>query len=182
MRFVLALLIIIIAGLLLAPTGVPLRAFSDANVVKIPPDLLSVARLERLENYAVRLAVSDHVEPRGPGMPQPESLLTLLRGRLLSGNDEMAAFALEHGYFGGGIIEWEDAASHCFVKPTEELTLSDAATLLIRMRSPSSAWSNRAVDLLERRNAFLRGMAENGNVTAEVAATAATHPLVHCGN
>lgn len=171
-----------IAGLLLAPTGVPLRVFSDANVAKVPVDLLSAARFERLENYAVRLAISDHVAPRGPGLPQPESLLTHLRGRILSGNDKMAVFALENGYVGGGINGWEDAASHCFAKLPEELTLSDAATLLVHMRSPSSAWSNRAGDLLVRRNAFLSGMAENGNVTAEVAAAAAAQPLIHCGD
>lgn len=182
MRFFLALVLIIVAGLLLAPTGVPLRVFSDANVGKVPSDLLLAARFERLENYAVRLAISEYVEPRGPGMPQPESLLTHLRGRLLSGNDKMAVFALEHAYVGGEIYGWENAASHCFAKPPEELTLSDAATLLIHMRSPSSAWSNRAGDLLVRRNAFLSGMAENGYVTADVEAVAVTQPLVHCGN
>ena len=182
MRFVLALLLIIIAGLMLAPTGVPLRVFSDANVAKVPSDLLSAARFERLENYAVRLAISDYVEPRGPGMPQPESFLTHLRGRLLSGNDRMAVFALEHAYIGGEIYGWENAVSDCFAKPPEEMTLSDAATLLIHMRSPSSAWNNRAGDLLARRDAFLSGMAENGNVTAEVAAAAIMQPLVHCGN
>ena len=181
MRLFLAVVLTMIAGLLLAPTGVPLRVFSDANLAKVPSDLLSAARFERLENYAVSLAISDHVESRGPGMPQPGSLLTHIRGRLLSGKNKMAVFALESAYVGGGIYGWEDAASHCFAKPPEELTLSDAATLLIHIRSPSSAWNNHAGDLLARRNALLRGMAENGNVTADAAAAAMTHPLIHCG-
>ncbi|MEO1027159.1 MAG: transglycosylase domain-containing protein [Pseudomonadota bacterium] len=94
----------------------------------------------------------------------------------------MATFALEHGYVGRGVYGWEDAASYCFAKPPEELTLSDAATLIIHMRSPSRTWGNQAGDLLEQRNAFLLAMAENGDVTADAAAEAATHPLVHCGN
>ncbi|WP_245895346.1 transglycosylase domain-containing protein [Pontivivens insulae] len=181
-RLFLSLMLIVIGGLLFAPTGVPLRVFSDADTAKVPPDLLVAARFERLENYAVRLAISDHVEARGPGMPEPEALLTHLRGRLLSGRDKMATFALEHGYVGRGIFGWVDAASLCFAKLPEELTLSDAATLLIHMRSPSRAWNNQAGDLLERRNALLLEMAENGDVSTEAAAAAATHPLVHCGN
>lgn len=182
MRGFLALVLILMLGLLFAPTGVPLRVFSDANVARVPSDLLSAARFERLEYHAARLAISDHVEPRGPGMPQPESLLTVLRGRLLSGRDKMTVFALEHSYVGGGIYGWEDAVSHCFEKRPEELTLSEAATLLIHVRAPSSFWANRSGDLLARRNALLREMAENGIVTAEVAAAAVTHPLVYCGN
>lgn len=181
-RLFLALMLIVIGGLLFAPTGVPLRVFSDANAAKIPSDLLAAARFERLENYAVRLVISDHVEPRGPSMPEPEALLTHLRGRLLSGKYKMATFALEHGYVGRGIYGWEHAAFDCFAKSPEEMTLSDAATLLIHMRSPSRTWSNQAGDLLERRNAFLLAMAENGDVTTEAAVAAATHPLVHCGN
>lgn len=182
MRLFLALMMILIAGLMFTPTGVPLRVFSDANVASVPSNLLSAARLEQLEYHAVRLAISDHVQPRGSGMPQPETLLTYLRGRLLSGKDKMVAFALEHAHIGRGVYGWEDAAFHCFAKPPEELTLSDAATLLMHVRSPSSAWNNRAGNLLERRNAFLAAMAENGDVTAQVAAVAATRPLVHCGN
>lgn len=170
-----------IVGLLLAPTGVPLRVFSGANVGKVPSDLLLAARFERLENHAVDLAISNFVEPRGPGIPQPESLLTHLRGKILSGNDKMAVFALEHAYVGGEIYGWEGAASHCFEKPPEELTLSDAATLLIHMRSPTSAWNNRSGDLLAQRNLFLNRMAKNGHVTTDSAASAVAQPLVHCG-
>ena len=154
MRLFLTSMLIVMAGVLLAPTGVPLRVFSDVKVAQVPSHLLAAARFERLENYAVHLAISDHVEPRGPGMPQPEYLLTRLRGRLLSGSDKMAAFALEHGYFGGGIFGWEDAVAHCFEKPAEELTLSDAATLLIHMRSPASEWSNRGGDFLSDETCF----------------------------
>ncbi|MBO6867361.1 MAG: transglycosylase domain-containing protein [Thalassococcus sp.] len=182
MRIFLALVLIIISALLFAPTGVPLGVFSDAKVAKVPRDLLTAARFEGLEDYAVTLAIADHVEPRGPGMPQPESFLTLLRGRLLSGREKMAVFALENAYVGGEVYGWESAASFCFAKPPEELTLSDAATLLIQMRSPSIASDNREGDLLARRNAFLDRMAENGYVTADVAEAAITQPLVHCGN
>lgn len=182
MRIFLALVLIIISALLFAPTGVPLRVFSDAKVSNVPSDLLTAARFERLENYAVTLAIADHVEPRGPGMPQPESFLTLLRGRLLSGREKMAVFALENAYVGGEIYGWENAASFCFAKPPEELTLSDAATLLIHMRSPSNAWDNREGDLLARRNAFIVRMAVNGFVTADVVAAAIAQPLVHCAN
>ena len=182
MRLFLAFLIVTIAGLLLAPTGVPLRVFSDANLAKVPPHLLSAARMEELDNYAVRLAVREYVEPRGPKMPEPEQLLTHLRGRLLFGKDQMAAFALEHGRVGREIYGWEDAASQCFGKPAAELTLPDAATLVLHMRSPSSTWGNRAGDLLEHRNEFLADMAKNGYVTDEVAASAAALPLDHCGS
>ena len=182
MRLFLAFVLILGAGIILAPTGVPLRVFSDADLAKVPSHLLSAARFQRLDNYAVRLAVSDYVEPRGPGLPHPEYLLTRLRGRLLSGKDQMVAFALERGYFGRDIFGWEDATSQCFKKSPEELTLADAATLILHMRSPSTAWGNRANDLLEHRNEFLAGMAENGYVIGEVAAAAAILPLVHCGN
>lgn len=175
-------MLITIAGFLFAPTGVPLRVFSDANVADVPSDLLSAARFERLENYAVHLAVLDHVEPRGPGMPQPESLLTQLRGRLLFGKDRTAVFALERGYVGGGVYGWEDALFQCFETSAEELALSEAATLMLHMRLPSAAWGNRMGDLLERRNAFLARMAEGGYVTEEIAAAAARRPLVHCGS
>ena len=103
MRIFLALVLNIISALLFAHTGVPLRVLSDAKVSNVPSDLLTAARFKGLENYAVRLAITDHVEPRGPGMPQPESCLTLLRGRLLSGRDKMAVFALEKAYVGGEI-------------------------------------------------------------------------------
>ena len=181
-RLFLAFVAVILAGLLFAPTGVPLRVFSDADLAKVPSHLLSAARLEQLDNYAVRLAVSEYVEPRGPKIPQPEHLLTYFRGRLLSGKDKMAAFALENGYVGREIYGWEDAASQCFDKPAEELSLSDAATLVLHMRSPSSTWGNRAGDLLERRNAFLLDMAASNFITDEAVAAAATLPLDHCGS
>jgi hypothetical protein len=173
---------IIIAGLMFAPTGVPVRVFSDANLTKVPPHLLSAARFVRLEDYAVNLAVSDYAQSRGAGSPHLQTMLTALRGRLMSGKDQMAIFALERGYVGQGIYGWQEAASHCFTKPAEGLTLSDAATLLLHMRSPSSAWGNRSGDLLDRRNALLMGMAESGYITNEVAAETVALPLVHCGN
>ena len=40
-RIFLVLMMIVIAVLLFAPTGVSLRVFSDANAAKVPPELLS---------------------------------------------------------------------------------------------------------------------------------------------
>jgi hypothetical protein len=88
-RLFFALVLIIIAGLGLVPTGVPFLVFSDANLTKVPSHLLAAARFERMDGYAVRLAVADYIQPRGPGLPQPETLLTHLRGKLLSGKDKM---------------------------------------------------------------------------------------------
>jgi hypothetical protein len=182
LRFFFVLVLILVAGLGHAPTGVPFFVFSDANLTIVPPHLLSAARFERMDVHAVRLAVTNYVQPRGPGMPQPETVLTHLRGRVLSGKDQMAVFALERGYVGHGIYGWEDAASRCFSKPAEELTLSDAATLLLHMRSPSTVWDSRIGELLDRRNELLKGMVENGYITDEDARTATMRPLVYCGN
>ena len=89
---ILIVLLMISAGVAFAPTGVPLGVFSEAEPSKIPPTLLSAAKFEQLHSYAVSLAVRDSVDPRGPGMPQPETLLTYVRGRLFSGEQQMTAF------------------------------------------------------------------------------------------
>ena len=49
------------------------------------------------------------------------------------------------------------------------LGMPQPVSRLIYMKSPSSAWSNRANDFSKHRNTFLSGMAQNGNMTAEVA-------------
>jgi len=158
-----------------------LRTFSDARLEEIPPYLLFAARSESLEIHAVRLAVTEYVEPRGPGMPQPEQLLTYFRGRLLFGKDQMAAFALERTYVGGGIYGWEQAASECFAKPVDDLSLSDAATLIYNIRSPEN-WNDQAGRNLEGRNALLGKIAENGYVPEEIVTAAIEAPLTVCGN
>ncbi|MDO6588877.1 hypothetical protein DS901_14200 [Loktanella sp. D2R18] len=95
--FVMTLLVIVV-GVAVVPTGVPRNVFSEAEPSKIPNALLAAAKFERLSSYAVSIAVSDHVVSRGPGMPQPETLLTYIRGRLFAGEVQMTAFALERAY------------------------------------------------------------------------------------
>lgn len=176
----LIIFLIISAGLALAPTGVPLGVFSKADASTIPPNLLLASRFERLSLYAVSLAVRGNVEPRGPAMPQPETLLTYIRGRVFSGEEQMIAFALERALVSSGSRGWEAAASQCLDKRAEELTLADAAILLIHMRSPSKIWDEEVGELTERRNAFLRGMAENGYITKDDVAVAAQSPVLFC--
>ena len=176
----LVLFLMVLAGLAFAPTGVPLGVFSEAEPSRMPKALLSAAKFERLHNYAVSMAVRDHVEPRGPGIPQPASLLTYVRGRLFSGEEKMTAYALERAQVTRRIHGWENAAIECFEKPTEDLSLADAAVLLIHMKSPSTVWDDRADELLRSRNAFLQRMTDNGYATANDTAAAMRAPLMYC--
>lgn len=168
------------AGVAFAPTGVPLGVFSEAEPSKIPPTLLSAAKFERLRSYAVSLAVRDSVDRREPGMPQPETLLTYVRGRLFSGEEQMTAFALEQAHVTRRIQGWKTAANECFGKSPEELSLAEAAILIFHIRSPSTVWDERDDELLERRNAFLRRMAENEYATTDDVAVAMLTPVVFC--
>ncbi|WP_322864820.1 transglycosylase domain-containing protein (plasmid) [Aquicoccus sp. G2-2] len=113
-------------------------------------------------------------------MPQPETLLTYIRGRVFSGEEQMITFALERARVSRGNRGWEAAANQCLDKRAEELTLADAAILLIHMRSPSKIWDEKVGELSEHRNAFLRGMAENGYITNDDVAVAAQSPVRFC--
>lgn len=170
----------LIAGLLFAPTGVPRRVFAASDPSKIPASLLAAAKHDGLDHYAARLAVAQHVKPRGPKSPQPETFLTFIRGRLFNGSDKMTAYALEKAYFGSGRYGWQQAMSECFSQAAHPLSFADAATLVMQLRAPSTRWGANGEDLLKRRNDFLLSMAENGRITTSDALVAAALPLTYC--
>ena len=180
MRILVIIALLFLAGVAFAPIGVPLGVFARADLSKVPPVLISAARFDQLDSYAVRLAVTEHVEARGPKLPQPETLLVNVRGRIFSGIDQMVAFALERAFVVRGVQGWEDASKHCFGKSGENLSLSEAAVLVIHMRSPSRMWDERNGELIERRNAFLRGMAADGYATDDEVSAAISSPLLYC--
>lgn len=180
MRFLSVVILLVFGGFAFAPIGVPLSAFSSADLSKIPPSLIAAGRFSRLDFYAAKLAVSEYVEASGPKQPQPETLLTYARGRIFSGKDQMVAFALKRAFVVSGVQGWENASTQCFKKEAEDLSLSDAAVLVLHMRSPTKEWNEQSEELMERRNAFLRGMAANGFTTGDEASAAASSTLVYC--
>ncbi len=92
----------------------------------------------------------------------------------------MIAFALERAFFAPGVQGWENATKKCFQKQAEDLSLSDAAVLIIQMGSPWKEWAVQGEDLMKRRNSFLRRMVADGYATEDDVSAAVSSPLVYC--
>ncbi|TCJ16732.1 PBP1A family penicillin-binding protein [Rubrobacter taiwanensis] len=80
--------------------------------------------------------------------------------------DEIIGMYLNTVYFGNNAYGVEAAAQTYFNKPTEELTLSESATLVGLLWSPSTLGSDRDA-AREQRNLVLRNMFNNGYITQQ---------------
>lgn len=180
MRVLLAIFLIAACGLIFAPTGVPLRVFSQADASEVPPKLMNAARFDGLDFYAARLAVSEQLAAIGQRPSHFHAPLTFVRGRVFAGRKQMLAFSLEHARYAPGIQGWQAATGSCFGKTGAELTLSEAAMLVLHTRWPTHTWEGREDELLKVRNRFLRDMAAQDYLTETEAETAAADPLVYC--
>ncbi|MEX1280164.1 MAG: transglycosylase domain-containing protein, partial [Acidimicrobiia bacterium] len=92
--------------------------------------------------------------------------------------EKILEFYMNSVYFGYGAYGVKAAADEYFGKELDELTVAEAATLAMLLRSPGSYDPRANVELaLERRNDVITNMAEEGFITPAVAEQALAEDL-----
>lgn len=97
--------------------------------------------------------------------------------------DEILEMYFNKSYFGNGVWGIEDAAQKYFGKPASDVSLSEAATLVGMLKSPSNLNPiDNMEKALERRDVVLSVMAENEAIAQETATAAQQEGLTLVDN
>lgn len=92
--------------------------------------------------------------------------------------DELLEFYMNSQFFGSNAYGVKAAALEYFGKEMDELTIAEAATIVVPIRGPNSFNPRKkSEDVLVRRNAVIDEMHDNGYITAEEAIAAKAEPL-----
>ena len=92
--------------------------------------------------------------------------------------DELLEFYLNSQFFGANAYGVKAAALEYFGKDMDELTIAEAATVVVPIRGPNSFNPRKIADnVMVRRNAVIDEMHDNGYITSEEAQAARAEPL-----